>query len=138
MNPEYEETLRKLASFKALYDKYAGQLIRLKNHVPIFIESSHLFDDFACACSKNKNYISSYPAATEKFIGHILVTCGTCFGSFIPKLNIDLDDYYARHYQSDVQTFRLSASDDNFFTQFRLTDAYDRFAKTRKISPRNF
>ena len=41
MNPEYEEILRKLASFKARYDKYAGQLIRLKNHVPIFIESSH-------------------------------------------------------------------------------------------------
>lgn len=129
MNNEYEEILKQLASFKARYDKYAGQLIRLKNHVPIFIESKQLFDNFSCACPKENFFISSYPAATEKFLGHVLITCGTCFGSFVPKLNIDLDDYYSRHYQHDVQPFRISTLENDFFTSFRLTDAYNSFAK---------
>ncbi|MEM7047268.1 MAG: methyltransferase domain-containing protein [Pseudomonadota bacterium] len=130
MNRDWEQILEQLDRFKLRYDKYAGSLIKLKKHVPNFIEVNHLFDHFQCHCPKDKIFISSYPVATEKFIGHILVTCGTCFGSFIPKLKINLDDYYQKDYQFDVQPFRtVVQTDGKFFDYFVKTDAYKRFSK---------
>ena len=131
MNKDYEKIVDLLGDFKTRYDLYAGTLIRLRNHVPSFIKADTLFENFYCECPKDNFFISSYPAATEKFIGHILVTCGSCYGSFIPKVNIDLEEYYTKHYQSDVQQFRLDTG--NFFQRFSETDAFKQFSKRANL-----
>lgn len=130
MSEHYKKALKELHYLKKTYDSYAGTLIRLRDNVPVFSSSKEISSRAICNCFSAQDALySSYPARTEHFFGHLLVTCQTCLGSFIPSIGVDLEKYYESDYANLVQKFRVAKHGGSFFSSFRGSEAYSRFAR---------
>lgn len=103
------QDIKKFDRVKNFYDKYAGILVRLRRNAPQFQLVDDLYQHWTCCKSTSGSAleVASYPfVKSEKFARLLHVRCTSCGMTFVPFIDFDLGDYYAKDYQEDVQPFR--------------------------------
>ncbi|MTI17302.1 class I SAM-dependent methyltransferase [Rhodobacteraceae bacterium RKSG542] len=110
MSKDYKEAIGLLESFKKNYDRYASFRIKVRDNAPHFLSLDQLKTHWSC-CSDRPSAdveVAAYPFVnSEKFARLLHVRCNCCGMTFVPHLDFELDDYYEKDYQQDVQPFRM-------------------------------
>ncbi|MDD7909346.1 methyltransferase domain-containing protein [Pseudovibrio exalbescens] len=131
----FDDMKTSLTAFKQRYDANVGELSRLKQSVPHFLNMEQLLEHKLCDCLDATSLeVGAYPQRSHLFSTLLLVRCATCGSAHVPKMTFDLDKYYSAQYAHDVQQFRTSGKP--FFgpeNEFLQSKTYERMKNRAKL-----